>query len=174
MAGGLLVVHAIGDDRPGIVAAVTDALAEIGGNLEDTSMTILRGHFAMTLVVACDRPASDVEQVLEPVASRLELLTSVREVSLDPAPVPPGSHHVLTLHGADRPRIVARASALVAAHGGNVTDLVTRLAGSLYVLTMELDLPLGADADVLGGDLAALAAELGVEASLRPADADVL
>jgi glycine cleavage system transcriptional repressor len=174
VAGGLLVVHAIGDDRPGIVAAVTDALAEVGGNLEDTSMTILQGHFTMTLVVACGRTVAEVEEVLAPVAARLDLLTSVREVSLEPAPVPPGSHHVLTLHGSDRPRIVARASALVAEHGGNVTDLVTRLAGTLYVLTMELDLPSDAEGDLLASDLAALARELGVEASLRPADADVL
>jgi glycine cleavage system transcriptional repressor len=174
VADGLLVVHAVGDDRPGIVAAVTGALAEVGGNLEDTSMTILQGHFTMTLVVACDRPVAEVEQVLAPVAERLGLLTSVREVSLEPAPVPPGNHHVLTLHGADRPWIVARASALVAASGGNVTDLVTRLAGPLYVLTMELDLPPAADPGALARDLATLAAELGVEALLRPADADVL
>ena len=41
-----------GADRPGIVAAVTGVLVEHGGNLEDTSMTILGGHFAMMLVVA--------------------------------------------------------------------------------------------------------------------------
>src|SRR5438094_166616 len=45
-------VSAVGADRPGIVAAVTGAFLEHGCNLEDTSMTILRGHFAMMLVVA--------------------------------------------------------------------------------------------------------------------------
>jgi glycine cleavage system transcriptional repressor len=40
-----------GRDRPGIVAAVTRVLADAGCNLEDTSTTILRGHFAMMLVV---------------------------------------------------------------------------------------------------------------------------
>lgn len=174
MAGHLLAVTAIGDDRPGIVAAVTGALAEVGGNLEDTSMTILRGHFAMTLVVACDASADDVERALAPVAAELGLLASVREVHEHAASGPPGEHHVLTLHGADRPWIVARVSALVAAAGGNVTDLVTRLAGPLYVLTMELDLPVGVDAAALSASLADLAADLGVEASLRPAEADLL
>jgi glycine cleavage system transcriptional repressor len=174
VAGHLLAVSAIGADRPGIVAAVTGTLAEVGGNLEDTSMTILRGHFAMTLVVACDRTAEEVEGALAAVGDELGLLVSVREVQESAANGPPGEHHVLTLHGADRPWIVARVSALVAASGGNVTDLVTRLAGPLYVLTMELDLPAGVDAEALAAQLAELAADLGVEASLRPADADLL
>ncbi|MFL5879210.1 MAG: glycine cleavage system protein R [Actinomycetota bacterium] len=45
-------VSVFGRDRPGIVAAVSRVLADAGCNLEDTSMTILRGHFAMMLVVA--------------------------------------------------------------------------------------------------------------------------
>ncbi len=45
-------VSAVGVDRPGIVAAVTGVLVEQGCNLEDTSMSILRGHFAMMLLVA--------------------------------------------------------------------------------------------------------------------------
>ena len=174
MTSRLLAVSAIGADRPGIVAAVTGALAEVGGNLEDTSMTILRGHFAMTLVVACDRTAEDVEQALAPAAAELGLLVSVREVPAGAETGAPGAHHLLTLHGADRPWIVARVSGLVAAAGGNVTDLVTRLAGPLYVLTMELDLPVGVDAEALSAQLAGLARDLGVEASLRPADADLL
>ena len=45
-------LSAIGRDRPGIVAAVTGVLLGHGANLEDSQMTILRGHFTMTLVVA--------------------------------------------------------------------------------------------------------------------------
>ena len=36
---------------PGIVAAVSGALGEQGCNLEDSTMTILQGHFAILLVV---------------------------------------------------------------------------------------------------------------------------
>ncbi|MBV8303503.1 MAG: amino acid-binding protein, partial [Acidimicrobiia bacterium] len=46
---GHYAVSAVGADRPGIVAAVTRVFVEHGCNLEDTSMTILRGHFAMML-----------------------------------------------------------------------------------------------------------------------------
>ena len=44
-------VTAIGRDRPGIVAAISAALLEVDGNLEDSHMSILRGHFAVMLIV---------------------------------------------------------------------------------------------------------------------------
>src|SRR3989442_516221 len=47
-----LAVTAIGRDRPGIVAALTGALLDLGGNIEDSRMSILRGHFAVTLIVS--------------------------------------------------------------------------------------------------------------------------
>lgn len=170
----LLAVSAVGDDRPGIIAGLTGVLAGLGGNLEDTSMTILRGHFAMMLLVACEQPVPTVETALAPVAAEHGLLVSVREVSGEPPASVPGTHFVLTLHGADRPGIVSRVSGLVAARGGNVTDLTTRLAGSLYVVTLELDLDPGAELSGLREDLARLAAELGVQAALHAADADLL
>ena len=42
---------AIGKDKPGIVAAVTKALYELKCNIEDSTMTILHGQFAMILIV---------------------------------------------------------------------------------------------------------------------------
>ena len=39
-----VAVTAVGADRPGIVAARTGALLEIGGNLEDMRAALLRVH----------------------------------------------------------------------------------------------------------------------------------
>ena len=50
----LLAVTVIGHDRPGIIAEATGLLAALGANLEDSSMTRLRGHFAMVLVASAD------------------------------------------------------------------------------------------------------------------------
>src|SRR3954465_34967 len=78
-------VSAVGADRPGIVAAVTGAFLEHGCNLEDTSMTILRGHFAMMLVVAApdglERTA--LESALAGPASAFELVVAVRAIDDD-------------------------------------------------------------------------------------------
>ncbi|MCL2390621.1 MAG: hypothetical protein FWC88_04270, partial [Endomicrobia bacterium] len=42
---------AIGKDRPGIVGAITKVLYELKCNIEDSTMTILHGQFAMILIV---------------------------------------------------------------------------------------------------------------------------
>jgi glycine cleavage system transcriptional repressor len=171
----LLAVTVIGHDRPGIIADVTGVLAGLGGNLEDSTMTLLRGHFAMMLIVSCDANAADVEEALVPLTADGTLLASVREVPPEPDVLPLGPAHVLTVHGADRPGIVSRVTRVIADAGGNITDLTTRLLpGPLYLLVAEVDLPSGTDTDALSSRLADVAKELGVEATLRPAESDVL
>ena len=61
----------------------------------------------------------------------------------------------------------------MAAEGGNITDLSTRLAGTLYVLIAEVDLPPGVS-DELAEQLAVAGAELGVEVTLRRAESEIL
>ena len=45
------IITVLGSDRPGIVAAVTAALAHHGANILDISQTILQGTFTMTMLV---------------------------------------------------------------------------------------------------------------------------
>jgi glycine cleavage system transcriptional repressor len=168
----LLAITVLGHDRPGIIADVTGALAELGGNLEDSSMTLLRGHFAMTLVVTLDAAAPDVQGRLDPLLS--DLTVYVRPLP-DASELPAGGRpYVLTVHGADRPGIVSSITRVVATYGGNITDLTTRLAGGLYVLAAEVALPDEVDVDALSRELTSIAHDLGVGASLRPAETDVL
>ena len=62
----------------------------------------------------------------------------------------------------------------LAAIGGNITDLTTRLTGVLYLLSAEVDLPSTVDVEDVVEKLDEVARQLGVEVSLRPAEADVL
>ncbi|MEV4543023.1 MULTISPECIES: glycine cleavage system protein R [Micromonospora] len=167
-----LAITVIGRDRPGIVADVAEVLARLGANLTDSTMTRLRGHFAMTLI--CVGPAAaEVEAALAPLAADGQLLATVRAVTPDGELAPGGEPYVMAVHGADRLGIVAAMTRVLADAGGNVTDLSTRLAGTLYVVVAEVDLPPGT-ADALAGRLAETAAELGVGVTLRPADPDLL
>lgn len=166
-----LAVTVIGPDRPGIIADVTGALAGVGVNLEDSTMTLLRGHFAMMLV--CTGPSAPaVEAAVQPLAG--ELVITVREVVAELRPAAIGPAYLLSVHGADRPGIVSAITRVVAGVGGNITDLGTRLTGSLYVLTAEVELPPEVDVEQLRTELTATADELGVGATLRPADTDEL
>jgi glycine cleavage system transcriptional repressor len=168
-----LAITVVGHDRPGIIAQAADALADSGMNLEDSSMTLLRGHFAMTLICAGTASVAEVERALAPLADG-SLTVDVRELSHDgDRRTTGGSTHLVTVHGADRLGIVARLAGVVAAAGGNITDLTTRLAGDLYVLLAEVDLDPAAT-QRLEADLAAVATELGVGVSLRHVERDEL
>lgn len=167
-----LAITVIGQDRPGIVADVAGVLAGLGANLTDSTMTRLRGHFAMTLV--CNGPeAADVERALVPLTQDGRLLATVRKVAVETDAGKPGEPYVVSVHGADRLGIVAAVTREVATAGGNITDLTTRLAGPLYVLVAEVDLAPGA-ADELAERLSAVARTLAVEVTLRRAEPDLL
>jgi glycine cleavage system transcriptional repressor len=167
-------VTVIGRDRVGIVADVAGRLAALGANLTDSTMTLLRGHFAMTLICTAQATADQLRAALAPLGEAGGgLLVSVSQVGADGPAGADGSSYVLSVHGADRLGIVAAVARAVADAGGNITDLSTRLVGTLYVLIAEVDLPPGI-ADELSKRLTELAASLDVEVSLRPAEADLL
>ncbi len=173
-----VAVTAVGPDRPGIVAAVTGVLLHHGGNLEDTAMTRLGGHFAMVLVVEVpgDEGADALETALARETIPLGLTVTVRPIAdLDDAG-DTGAPFAVTVHGADRPGIVHRVTSLLAEHDANVLDLATRQittdAGTGYVVLLEVLVP--GDPASLAAALDAVAAELGIDIHLRPDEADVL
>lgn len=172
-----LAVTAIGRDRPGIVAAITGTLLDAGGNVDDSQMSILHGHFAVMLLVSVPDGTEVGELTL-----RLEEVG--REFGLGGVTVSPverldrgaGPTHVLTVYGEDRPGIVHEVAELVAARGVNVTDLRTRRTGdaesALYTMMMELAVP--DDPAGLERALDDLAADRRVEVNLVELDSEVL
>src|SRR6185295_12763552 len=83
-------VTILGRDRPGIIAQATRILAGLRLNLTDSTMTRLRGHFAMTLICAGEPATDDVDAALAPMRMDLSLLVTVRELGPEPGAEPPG------------------------------------------------------------------------------------
>jgi len=175
-----LAVSALGRDRPGIVAAVTGTLLAHSVNIEDSQMTILRGHFTMVLIVSCSESveATELRAELEGVAVDLGLeAVSVAEVS-DAGGAHPDPTHIATVYGADHPGIVHATASAVAAARCNITDLNTRLSeetgvAPLYVLMMEIATPVDFQED-LRAALEGVGRNEGVEVSLRELERDEL
>lgn len=44
-------ISIFGRDEPGVIATLTSCVKDIGANIEDASMTLLQGFFAMIMVV---------------------------------------------------------------------------------------------------------------------------
>ena len=174
MSQTLHAITVMGHDRPGIIAETTARLADLGLNLEDSTMTLLRGHFAMMLVGSGEATDSAIASALEPLTTDGTLSVTVREVPVEDTPAVAGTPWVLTVHGGDRTGIVSAVVGQVASAGGNITDLTTRLAGDLYLLIAEIDLPLDVDQADLEVAIREVAGALGVGATLRPVETDDL
>jgi len=163
------MVAAMGQDRPGIVAAVSDTLFGLGGNVEDVSTSILRGHFALMLVVATpDEVGLDgVRVALDPLA-RDGITVAAWEVhgSLDNTE----ATHVLTVYGRDRPGIVRAVARALAERSVNISDTVCRLHPGdppIYVVTVEVTLPPGTNPESVSASVAAAVGPMGLESTLR-------
>lgn len=172
-------VTAVGADRPGIVAAVTEVLFDVGANIEDSRMATLGGHFAMMLIVALpdEADAQALDDRLSDQARTLDLVVSVRPVAEVPAEHEGGDPYVVSVYGADHPGIVAKVTRLLAERNVNITDLATHVLGGdppVYVMVMEAALPAGADVTTLEAALKALATELAVDVSIHPMEPETL
>lgn len=174
-----IAVTAVGSDRPGIVAAVTEALFTVGANLEDSRMAILGGHFALVLIA--DMPAgSDVaalDSALEPARASLGLTITVGPIADAPTHASDGEPWIVTVYGADRPGIVARVSKLLADSSVNISDLATHVLDGetpVYVMTIEVTLPTNARPGDIEVALRALTDELGVDLSMHPMEPETL
>src|SRR5207245_629840 len=114
-----------------------------GCNIEDSSMTLLRGNFAMMLVFTGpdDATTASLEAALDEPCRGLGMTFSILPV--DDRVRPPQPTHVCTVYGADKPGILARMSTALAAAGGNITGLTSRIIGDaqpVYVLQIEVEL----------------------------------
>jgi len=152
-------------------------LYDLGCNVEDSSMTLLRGNFSMMLVIACpdDLTAQRARDALRPACDEMGLTFSVLEVD-DRVSVPEPTH-VLTVYGGDKPGILYRTCELLAANAVNITDLNSRLVGAeqpVYALILELEVPSAVDVGDLEAKLRSAAEEIGVDVVLAEREADVL
>jgi glycine cleavage system transcriptional repressor len=172
------VLALTGADRPGIVSAVTGVLAGHGLNLEDAEMAILRGHFAVMLVLAApdDLDATALRAELEKARTAIPLETvSLTEVpALGAAAAAAEPTHAITVYGADHSGIVHGVTSALAERGVNVVGLSTRVAGNIYTMLIEVTVPEELGEAAIEEALAGVAVEQGVDVSVRAVDADVL
>lgn len=162
------VLTLVGEDRPGIVAAVTQALYRAGCTLGEASMLRLGANFTIMMMVSRDPGGAALEGVVRPVAQALGL-----RVHVDPSAGGPHRHLVpniqVRVHGADRPGIVAQVTGVLAAVGFNILELESDVAGGIDrpVYIMNIQGYSQATLEILGEALRGLG-EQGIQADVSP------
>ncbi|MBS1954004.1 MAG: ACT domain-containing protein [Cyanobacteria bacterium SZAS-4] len=145
-----VVLTGVGHDRVGIVAELAEILFEMGCNLLDSSMTLLRGEFAIILMIR-QPDGQSLEQLkkrISEVETKLGLSIHVRELAEGEAEEieDVGDPYIISVYGADKPGIVSGITRVLADLGANVTDVETKHTGerdgaTVFLMVLEVTLP---------------------------------
>jgi len=164
------ILTAIGDDRPGLVSALSAPINEHGASWERSQMSHLAGKFAGIVLVSV--PNAKLEAlVADLIALESEGLQVTVERSVEPDQGP-SQRLSLELLGADHPGIVAEISASLVDRHVSIEELTTDVrdapmaGGTLFEANAVLNAPPTANTDDLRTMLEGLADELMVEIRL--------
>ncbi len=146
-----LALSAIGPDRPGLVAEVTDYLSHHGGNVEDSRMAVLGAEFGILLLVS--GTPEEIAAIERDLASLREK-TGLQVISR-PTKAPedhrraPTIPCLITAEALDQEGIVRAVSRALSRVGVNIVSLETTayeapVTGSpLFRLEARVDCPAG-------------------------------
>jgi glycine cleavage system transcriptional repressor len=142
------LVSIICEDRPGLIAAVTGLLFDLGINLADTTFAVLGGGAEFTLVaklperLALAELESELAALPELSAAKLTVTPfSYRESHDERARIT----HRIEITGDDSPGLIARLSEAFGAYGANIVRLnsesIPGASGARFLLRLAIWVP---------------------------------
>jgi glycine cleavage system regulatory protein len=163
-----LVMTVIGRDRPGLVDALSAAIASNGGNWLESRMGRLGGQFAGILRVAID-PATEpalMKALKSPELGDLQIVVQPEDIVASGAPP---KVVLMEIVGQDRPGIVSQISAVLARHQVNVEEFESECVSApmsgepLFQARAKVSLPAECDVHALRRDLEKIASDLMID-----------
>lgn len=170
----LLVISAVGEDRPGIVHQLSKAILESGCNLEDSRMTALGSEFGMVLLVSGKwNELAKLESCLPALSRRLNLLLNSKRTQ----PPQPSAHllpYAIEVIALDQPGIVQQLAEFFARREINIRDLATASYSAthtgtpMFSVQMMIDVPANTHIAHLRDDFMDFCDELNLDAIMEP------
>jgi len=169
----MVVVTAIGRDRPGLVAELTSIIAEVNGNIVDIEESVMRGLFTMFMIVDLSEATASPEELKE------RLVGKGREVGLQVSiePYVPGRRKadkqfvLINVLGKDRPGIVAAISSLLRGYNVNIEKIRMIARGEMFAMEMLADISdLDGDLEAVKRELKRTCEEMGLSAVVQRED----
>ncbi len=169
----LIVISALGSDRPGIVESLTGAVLRQDGNILDSRMTVLGGEFAILMLVAATAEAiSKLENRRESLEQELALTIHLRRTQ--PAPVQDALPYLAEVVALDHPGIVHEIARFFSSQGINIDDLSTgtyaapHTGTTMFSLNLTLSVPTEEPIGKLRDKFLEFCEARNLDASLRP------
>lgn len=174
MQTNLLVISALGEDRPGIVNELARLVSDTGCNIEDSRMTVLGGDFAVILLVDGRwNELAKLEAALPGLERRLGLTISAkrtrparREGSLLPYSV-----EVVSI---DHPGIVHQLANFFSSREINIRDMATTTYAAahtgtpMFSVQITVDVPAAMHIARLREDFMDFCDQLNLDAIIEP------
>ena len=120
-----LVISGLGEDKPGIVNEITEAIKEAGCNLEESRMSVLGGEFAVILLASGNwNTVAKLESQLSALQSRLgmHIFSKRTEPRKAQKNIMPYSADIISI---DHPGIVHHLSGFFSDKKINIEELTT-------------------------------------------------
>ena len=140
-----MIISVMSKDRTGIVADVTGAIYELGGDLADLNQSTLGGYLTMILFATFDQDVSPAMLMakIDAIESPTILDVVAREIDVAPDPtlseLPPKTY-IMTTQGLNRKGLVYGISSFCFEYDINILDLATTIKGDIYTMVLQLDL----------------------------------
>lgn len=167
------ILTAFGEDRPGIVAKVTEILYKNELNIEDSSMTKLNNEFTIMLIVKGQKNLSQIKDMFSKLEEEENLSIVIKE--LPAQTVSKKSIHYpqtvdIVVYGADKLGIVYNVSKLLSQLNINISDLRTEKTDHLYIMFIEAQVPAEISLEVLHKEIEKLKSSLNVDIAIHPVE----
>ncbi|WP_163140325.1 glycine cleavage system protein R [Arhodomonas sp. KWT] len=177
MHNSLLVISALGEDRPGLVDGLTRLVADAGCNIEDSRMTVLGGEFAAIVLVSGRwNQLAKLEATLPSLERRLSLTVQTRRTarSRRGGELLPYAVEVVCM---DQGGVVHQLSNFFSVREIDIRDLATTTYTAVYTGTpmfsvrMTVDVPARMQIARLREEFMDFCDELNLDAIIEPAKA---
>ena len=160
------VLNVLTKDHPGIVAAVSSAVASLEGSVISCSQTVLHGYFTLISIVSFPKvyePAELTQQILKHESLGHGYLISAAKMDEKSAAknrVQETDEFVITAFGDGEKGMIERFSRYAADHDINIVDLFGDQTAKEFVVIGQLEVPRHFDTKVLQDDLEEIGREL--------------
>lgn len=169
-----LVISALGEDRPGIVNALSRLIYDCRCNVVDSRMTVLGGEFALILLVNGAAPdMAKLQQALPALAEKLAL-TLISKKTAPRSPQPDRVPYRVQAVAMDHPGIVHQLAQFFAGRDINIENLETdtyaaaHTGAPMFTLTMMVNVPGELRIAELRDDFLEFCDDLNIDATMEP------
>jgi glycine cleavage system transcriptional repressor len=151
------VLSVMSADHPGIVAAVSNALEHLGGNIQACSQTVLNGYFTLITIFEMQdsiepsqisevlRKSEGIDDDYQLVVRKAARAGISQKERTDP--------FIITAFGKDRPGIIRDITQYLSGRDINIADLFGEQVDDEFHLVGQLEIPIDVDVRLLQDDL---------------------